>query len=50
MRHKVYCDGESVYVDGEFVVDCCESLDCTFEAIASALDADYEYTDELENN
>lgn len=48
MKHKVYCNGEILYIDGEFVVDGCESLECTFECIASALGIDYEYTDELE--
>ncbi|MEG2786412.1 MAG: hypothetical protein RR942_01235 [Romboutsia sp.] len=49
MKHKVYCNGESLYIDGEYVVDCCESLEYTFEKIASALDADYEYRDQLED-
>lgn len=46
------CNGEMLEVsdDGglswEYVVDCCESLSYTFEKIANALDADYEWGEE----
>lgn len=45
---KVKCNGESLYIDGQFVVDCCESLEYTFERIARALGADYEYDEDMD--
>lgn len=39
---KIMCNGECLYINGEFVVDCCESLEYTFSAIARALGVDYE--------
>jgi hypothetical protein len=46
------CNGEMLEVSDDgglswmYVVDCCESLAYTFEKIASALDADYEWGEE----
>ncbi len=50
MKNKIYCDGEVLYINDEYVVDCCESLQYTFERIASALDVDYEYVEMEEDN
>ena len=43
---KVFCNGESLYINGEYVVDCCESLDYTFSCIARALNIPYEYVED----
>ena len=45
---RVKGNGESLYINGEYVVQCCESLEYTFEKIARALGIDYEYEDEDE--
>lgn len=48
MKHKVYCDGENLYIDGEYAGSSDDCLEEVFENIASALDINYEYIDELE--
>ena len=45
-RIKVRFNGECLYINGRYVVDCNESLDYTFECIAGALGIEYEYEEE----
>lgn len=45
MKHKVYCDEKSLYVDGQYISDCCGNLKSIFEMLAFVLGADYEYVE-----
>lgn len=42
---KVSSNGETLYINGKYVVGCCESLEYTFERIANELEIDFEWED-----
>ena len=45
---KVYCDGECLYINGNYVTDCCNSLGMITESILCSLGIDFDYVDEID--
>ena len=45
---KVYCDGEDLYIDGNYVTDYYNSLGMITESILRSLGIDFDYVDEID--
>lgn len=47
MEHKLFSNGEIVYLDGEYVGDCCDTIDEIVQKVLYILNIDYIEVDNL---
>lgn len=47
MKHKLFSNGETVYLDEEYVGDCCDTIDEIVQKVLYILNIDYIEVDNL---